>query len=98
MADPAKKVAEKPSGKKDAKKKDALAFDFNFDAHSKPITEKMLTLEAKRQKSFFSKKTKFPIADIIPLLDKKTSPQELINPLLECALFYKKMRKKGLIF
>ncbi|MBF0280553.1 MAG: hypothetical protein HQM13_22340 [SAR324 cluster bacterium] len=103
MAAPAKKPAAKAAAGKNSKKngeksKEAPTFDFNFEARAKPITEKMLALEAKRQKGFFSKKTKFPITDIIVLLDKKAPQKELNPPLMECLLFYKKNEKEGFEF
>ncbi len=83
----------KSSGKKD--KKDLPCFEFSFEARSKPIVEKTLELEAKRQKAFFGKKTKVGISDMEVLLDKKTPSSELSTNLHTCITFYKKNDKDG---
>lgn len=100
MAAPANTTEPKrgSSSDKAGRKIEIRALDFNFDARSKPITEKMLALEAKRQKSFFSKKTNYPITDMIVLLNKKAPAKELAKPLAECVMFYKRNEKEGFEF
>lgn len=101
MAAPGKSAPRRrilPNATKRPTKRDLSAFDFNFDARAKPITEKMLQLEAKNQKGFLSKKTKFPIIDIVVLLEQKTSIKGLTRPLAECVLFYKKNERDGAQF
>ena len=80
------------------KKKEIPSFDFHFNARAKPITDKMLELEEKNQKGFLSKKTKFPISDIVMMMDQKIPLNDLNRPLTECALFYKKNEREGAEF
>ncbi len=80
-------------GGKAAEKLECL--DFTFDSRSKPITEQMLQLEEKRQKSFFSKKTKMPISEIEMLLERKATAKEMSKALTTCIVFYKRNEKEG---
>ncbi|MBF0286883.1 MAG: hypothetical protein HQM14_03625 [SAR324 cluster bacterium] len=101
---PAKATAASPAPKKggakdkSSKKKDLPCIEFKFEARSKPVVEKTLELEAKRQKSFFGKKTKVGIADIDTLLDKQASSKELSSNLHPCILYYKQNEKDGAQF
>lgn len=88
QAAPTKPAATKASGAV-GKQKEAVPFDFPFDARSKPITDKMLQIEQKKQKSFFGKKPKVSISQIASMLDSRTPEKDLMLPIKECLMFYK---------
>ena len=71
-------------------------FEFAFDAQGKPITQKVLDWDRKRQHRFFSRREHASVAHVTDLLQKKNpSVVEMTRMLHEAMILYLKLPEHG---
>ncbi|MEE2715956.1 MAG: hypothetical protein VX610_00895 [SAR324 cluster bacterium] len=70
-------------------------FEFGFDAQGKPITQKVLDWDRKRQHRFFSRREHASVSHVSALLEKKPSVVEMTRMLHEAMVLYLKIPEHG---